>query len=174
MLRFIRELFPLHGFSAGVTVILSQIIASYLVNTLSYNSLYKLYPHFKTRKWEKDGRIYQDIFRIKLWKEYIPSVGAFDKKHLSSSLKSDYLTAYLLENLRAELCHECSLTFGVIICIFSAGKHVDLFITLWLIALNVPCTMIQRYNRPRFEKVINRPRPDGTSGMIKFWETETE
>ena len=80
MLRFIRELFPLHGFSAGVTVILSQIIASYLVNTLSYNSLYKLYPYFRTRKWEKDGRIYQDIFRIKLWKEYIPSVGAFDKK----------------------------------------------------------------------------------------------
>ena len=66
------------------------------------------------------------------------------------------------------------MAFGVIICIFSAGKHVDLFITLWLIALNVPCTMIQRYNRPRFEKVINRPRPDGTSGMIKFWETETE
>ena len=38
MLRFIRELFPLHGFSAGVTVILSQIIASYLVNTLSFQN----------------------------------------------------------------------------------------------------------------------------------------
>ena len=170
MVRLIKEFFPLHGFSAAVTVILSQILASYIVNSLSYSTLYRLYPHFRTLKWERNGMIYQDVFRIRLWKEYVPAMGTFDKKHLASALKADYLTTYLLENLRAELCHEVSILFGFVICFFANGNHVDAKIMLWLIFINVPCIMIQRYNRPRFETVINRPRPDGTSGMVRFWE----
>ena len=116
--------------------------------------------------------IYQKIFRVRSWKEYIPVIGSFDKKHLSTEIKNDYLTAYLLESLRAELCHAFSLLFGIVICLFTQGRHADFLIMLWLLALNMPCIIIQRYNRPRFERIINRPRPDAPSGMVKFWLME--
>ena len=172
MERVISSLFPLHGFSLGAIVILSQILASYIVNVFSYETLYRLYPHFRSQKWEKNGEIYQKIFRVRSWKEYIPAIGSFDKKHLSTEIKNDYLTAYLLESLRAELCHAFSLLFGIIICLFTQGRHADFLIMLWLLALNMPCIIIQRYNRPRFERIINRPRPDAPSGMVKFWLME--
>ena len=69
MRSLLYRIFPLSGWPVAVLVILSQILSSYLVNILSYNALYKLYPYFRLHKVEQNGDIYQKLFRIRSWKE---------------------------------------------------------------------------------------------------------
>lgn len=162
MRSLLYRIFPLSGWPVAVLVILSQILSSYLVNILSYNALYKLYPYFRLHKVEQNGDIYQKLFRIRSWKEYVPAIGVFDKKNLRKDLSREYVSQYLLESLRAELCHEYAVVFAIIL-IFLTVDSANPKIILWAFALNAPCIMIQRYNRPRFERLLRN------QGIAIFW-----
>lgn len=166
------HIFPLHGWQAAAVVVATQFLASYAVNLISYNSLSRIYRYFRPREFERNGLFYQEHFRIKGWKDHVPAVGSFDKKHLTKAkLTDEYISQYLLEGLRAELCH-----FGAIILSFAV-----LFATIpsqWLIIigysalLNSPCIMIQRYNRPRFEKMLRSRDENGQIVFVTFWIEE--
>ncbi len=163
----IYRIFPLSGWPVAVLVILTQILSSYLVNLLSYSTLYKLYPFFRLRKAEQNGEIYQKLFRIRSWKEYVPAVGVFDKKNLRKDLSREYVSQYLLESLRAELCHEYAIVFAIVL-IFLTVDSANPKIILWAVMLNAPCIMIQRYNRPRFERLLRN------HGLAVFWTSLDE
>lgn len=163
-----KGLFPLQGWKAGVTVIISQIIASVIVNAMDYSILYRILPWLRPFGWERNGKIYDSVFRIRRWKDYIPSVSAFDKKELASSPDAGYLSRFVLESVRAELCHILAIIAGLAICLLTPAA-ADIRILLWMATVNFPCIMIQRYNRPRLMRILNRPRQDGTSGLELFW-----
>lgn len=169
----LESLFPLSGWKAGVVVILSQVLASVLVNSMSYSTLEKFRHHLKPMAWEKNGKTYEKLFRVREWKDYVPSISAFDKKNLSSTPDASYLSRFILESVRAELCHSFAVVFGLLILLLTPHQTARR-VLLWTIVMNVPCIIIQRYNRPRFERIINRPRQDGTSGIVCFWADETE
>ena len=61
---------PLRGLPLAILVIASMFLSSFIVNSLEYKDLKKLYPLYKTRKWEKNGKIYQKYFKVKQWKDY--------------------------------------------------------------------------------------------------------
>ncbi len=168
---FIRSMLPLEGWKAGAAVILSQFLASYIVNAHSYQHLHNLHRLFQPWRWEREGRIYEDLFHIRGWKDYVPSISHFNKKTLDGNLSAEYLSRYVLESIRAELCHDLSIIFGLLLCLAAEGA-TDRRILLYLALLNLPCIMIQRYNRPRFERILNRPRKDGRSGIVEFWLDE--
>lgn len=108
------------------------------------------------------------MFRIRIWKDYIPAIGAFDKKQLASHPDSAYVSRYLLESLRAELCHLLALLFGIAVMAYSRPS-IRRHILAWEIAVNLPCIMIQRFNRPRLERLL----PEDGSGrklMKEFWK----
>ena len=73
-----------------------------------------------------------------------------------------YVSQYLLESLRAELCHEYAVVFAIVL-IFLTVDSANPKIILWALALNAPCIMIQRYNRPRFERLLRN------NGIAIFW-----
>ena len=65
---------------------------------------------YRVRPWEKEGRLYTTVFRIKRWKSILPD-GArwmkdrgFPKKQLASR-KVGYLATFAAETCRAELTH---------------------------------------------------------------------
>lgn len=167
MQHALYNIFPLKGWPVAVLVVLSQILSSYLVNLLSYSMLYRLYPFFRTRKIERNGEIYQKLFRIRSWKEYIPAVGVFDKKNLRKDMDREYISQFLLESLRAELCHEYAMIFAVVL-IFLTVDSANSKIIFYSILLNAPCIMIQRYNRPRFERLLRG------NGITVFWSSPTD
>ena len=116
---------------------------------------------FRPLAWEKNGEIYNSLFRIHRWKRYLPDGGAivkkdFNKKKLASFSKAN-LEKFLEESCRAELSHFIAITpfwlFG-----FIAPIEVVPFMLIYALAANVPCIMAQRYNRPRIERVL-RQRP---------------
>ena len=169
-MSFLRSLIPLYGWRAAFVTIVTQFLASYIVNIMPYGMLFKLYPLFRSRKWEDNGRIYQRIFHIRAWKDYVPAIGSFDKKHINAHPDTGYLSRYLLESLRAELCHELAMALSVVVMAASVQPAKGR-ILLWSLALNMPCTMIQRFNRPRFERLL----PKTATGDIKierFWKDQ--
>jgi glycosyl-4,4'-diaponeurosporenoate acyltransferase len=114
---------------------------------------------FRPRRWENGGKFYDRIFKISKWKKLLPDggsirKGAFRKKHLESFSK-DHLERYLIESCRAELSHWLAMTpfwvFG-----FFTPPDVILYMLIYAVAVNMPCIIAQRYNRPRVIRLLHR------------------
>ncbi len=64
---------------------------------------------FRTRRWERDGTVYDRFLAVRRWKGLLPSGGTvrrggFDMRHVTSHAP-DYLRTWVLESCRAELVH---------------------------------------------------------------------
>lgn len=115
---------------------------------------------FRTRKFEKDGRIYDSVFCVSHWKHLLPDGGAifkkrgFRKKNLDSFSK-DNLNRFLVESARGELTHWLAIlpfwVFG-----FIAPVRVLWYMLAYALIINLPCIIAQRYNRPRVQKLLNK------------------
>jgi glycosyl-4,4'-diaponeurosporenoate acyltransferase len=114
---------------------------------------------YRTRRWEMEGRIYQAVFRIRSWKGLLPDGAAlfrkgFRKKRLASR-SAVYLSHFVLETCRAELCHW--LVFAVVPLFFLWNPwYVALPMIPYAVATNMPCIFAQRFNRPRFRAELRR------------------
>jgi glycosyl-4,4'-diaponeurosporenoate acyltransferase len=113
---------------------------------------------FRTRGWEKAGNLYQDCFKIKKWKEYLPDgtplLGSrgFPKKKLQGK-NPEYLKSFLRETCRAELTHWLTLLFAPLF-FFWNPLWVGFFMIFYALAENLPLIMAQRYNRARLRRII--------------------
>jgi len=119
---------------------------------------------FRSAAWEKRGKIYDQLFRIRRWKRFLPDGAAlfkngFRKKHLAS-LSRDYLAQYLIESCRAELGHWVAIlpfwVFG-----FFTPFPVVFYMLAYAIIINLPCILAQRYNRPRFFELLTKTKERG-------------
>jgi glycosyl-4,4'-diaponeurosporenoate acyltransferase len=111
---------------------------------------------YKQRKWEKDGKIYVRIFRLRKWKKRLPDGAAlfkkgFKKKHLKE-LDDVYLDDFIRETCRAELTHWIMFLFSLVFFIWNPW-WVGIVMIVYAILVNVPCIIIQRYNRIRLKRV---------------------
>lgn len=112
---------------------------------------------FRTRDWERDGEIYREQLRIDRWKDKLPSLrtaARFSKKRLTEASRR-YLNRFVLETCRAESNHLRAIGSVVVMRFWTP---VDLWMVCLLIAVagNVPFIMIQRYNRPRLLRALER------------------
>src|SRR6056297_2759720 len=115
---------------------------------------------FRIRHWEQNGRIYQPL-GIKRWKEWLPDGAGlyqdgFRKKRLDLHAVDElYVKRFVLETCRAELVHWAII---VLIPLFFIWNPPE--VAVWMIpfglAVNAPCLITQRYNRPRLQKVTKR------------------
>lgn len=119
---------------------------------------------FRTFCFEKNGKIYERLFFIKIWKDKIPDgaawfKGGFRKKKLVKA-NNEYLLLFIVETCRGETVHW--LVF------FSSGFFfiwndigVGLIMVLYAFLANFPCIIIQRYNRIRLRRIAIK-RDTGT------------
>lgn len=146
-----------------------HIAASFFINRLSYRRLASLRLFLSTKSWEHDGEIYNTVFRIRLWKDYVPSAGPFDKKDLKGD-SAAYLSVFILETVRAEIAHIVCLALSWFV-ILSAKETVSWALPVFFTVINLPCILIQRYNRPRFERLLKKRKspliiPEEESGGL--------
>ena len=116
---------------------------------------------FKTRTWEKEGKFYNKFLGVRKWKKFLPELYLFRRDALKKALyrkqpdngSKELLKKYLLESCRAELSHWLAITpfwiFG-----FFAPLSVIPYMLLYALVANLPCIIIQRYNRPRIAKLL--------------------
>jgi glycosyl-4,4'-diaponeurosporenoate acyltransferase len=112
-------------------------------------------PCFRTRAWEHGGRFYQDHFQIARWKDRLPAVDGLNtvsKKKLKG-VAPDYLRQFIVETCRGESHHMRTILETIL---FILWNPVGLFCCVFILSLllNVPCIFIQRYNRPRLQRLL--------------------
>ena len=127
---------------------------------------------FRERKWEKGGRIYERFFRVKHWKSKVPDISdfmkwRFSKKHLGR-LNDNYLCTFLIESCRSEFTH-----WMIILSTMLFGLWEDVLTTsgMFFLAcfLNLPYIIIQRYNRPRLRKLLEKNSLSAIPAEIGNW-----
>lgn len=174
ILRFLsHRLSGIAGWEATIIVVALHFLVSFMVDRISYPVLWKLYWPMRLRKFEQNGELYDKVFKIKQWKQYIPAIGPFDKKHLVERPDKRYFSVYLLENLRADLYHQLMVVvFFVLTFLFPDAFRERLLV--WNFLINVPCIMIQRFNRPRIERALQRLTGTKEPELSLFWLPDEE
>lgn len=115
------------------------------------------------RPFEDRGRFYQRVFGIRRWKDRLPDgaswlSGGFAKARLVQH-NAAYLERFIRETWRGELCHWCALAFVPLFLLWNPWWG-DLIIVTYAIAANLPCILVQRYNRARMQACLtNRDAP---------------
>lgn len=110
--------------------------------------------------WEKAGRVYETRLRIKRWKDRLPEAGGFfaggASKRALGDRSNESLERFAAETRRAEIVHWCLLAAWPLFLLWS-GPLIGAAMALYAVAANVPCLLVQRYNRARIERVLKRP-----------------
>ena len=113
---------------------------------------------YRKRNWERSGKTYEKIFRLKSWKNRLPDgatifKNGFEKKHLKETNK-DYFNSFIQETCRAELTHWIVFIFGPLFFIWNLW-WVGIVMILYATIVNIPCVITQRYNRARLQRIID-------------------
>jgi glycosyl-4,4'-diaponeurosporenoate acyltransferase len=121
------------------------------------------------RGWERGGRFYERGFGIKHWKDRLPDAarwfgGGFAKGKLTGNAP-DYLRRFIRETRRGELCHWFAFGFAPLFFLWNPWWG-DLIIVGYAVAANLPCILVQRYNRERFRRLLSR-RAEGTDARVR-------
>jgi glycosyl-4,4'-diaponeurosporenoate acyltransferase len=108
------------------------------------------------KRWERDGRFYENVLAIKSWKNKLPDAagwfrGGFPKANLRAS-SPEYLARFLRETWRGELVHWLALLAVPFFCVWNPWWAMLVNAT-YAIAANLPCILVQRYNRARFQRL---------------------
>jgi len=111
---------------------------------------------YRQRNWEKNGRIYERLFRLKSWRKKLPDGAAvfkngFEKKRLKETSQR-YLLDFISETCRAELTHWIVLLFGFIFLIWNIW-WVGIVMIIYATIVNMPCIITQRYNRIKLRRI---------------------
>lgn len=112
---------------------------------------------FRERRWERGGRLYETVFRIKSWKDRLPDgaalfKGGFRKKRLRSR-DPEYLRRFQRETCRAEAVHEAVLLSSLLFFLWNP-VWVGFLMIAYAVLANVPCILAQRYNRIRLARLL--------------------
>lgn len=112
---------------------------------------------YRIRKIENSGLFYVNYFRIKKWKDLLPDGasifrGGFKKRKLKN-FSYEYLNEFSLETCRAELTHWLQILPAPLFFLWNVW-WAGIIIIIYALLLNMPCILLQRYNRARLANVL--------------------
>lgn len=133
---------------------------------------------YRTYRWEKGGKIYQSILHVRSWKCYAPDGGSlypdtFSMRRLPN-YDVEYLERWLKESCRSELCHWLMILPGFLF-FFWNSVFLGWFMVFYAVVNNIFPIVIQRFNRPRMQRVLNllKHRPNAAQLLFNH-HRETE
>jgi glycosyl-4,4'-diaponeurosporenoate acyltransferase len=109
--------------------------------------------------WELGGRFYERVLGIKRWKDWLPDAarwfgGGFAKRDLAAN-DPDYLRRFIRETWRGELCLWFALGYAPVFFLWNPW-WADLVMVGYALLANLPCILVQRYNRLRLGRLLAR------------------
>lgn len=114
-------------------------------------------PFFQTYQWERGGRIYQTLFRVRAWKGLLPNGSGLYKDGYSIHRlpRTDPVTLrrFLRETVRSETCHWAMILPGFLFFLWNSPLGGWLMVA-YAFLNNLPVIVVQRYNRPRLRRML--------------------
>jgi glycosyl-4,4'-diaponeurosporenoate acyltransferase len=110
---------------------------------------------YRPRRWERGGKFYESL-GVKRWKDRLPDAapwfkGGFAKATLASRSRN-YLDRFAVETCRGELAHWLALMMGPLFFLWNR-PWVGWLMVAYAVAGNIPCIVVQRYNRCRLNRL---------------------
>lgn len=110
---------------------------------------------YRRRRWEQGGKIYESL-GVKWWKGRLPDAapwfkGGFAKATLASRSRG-YLDRFVIETCRGELAHWLAMSTAPLFFLWNR-PWVGWIMVVYALAGNLPCIIIQRYNRIRLSRI---------------------
>lgn len=145
---------------AGLNVVLWagwSPLAGYLAHRLPVERFETDTWFTRLRPWEQAGARYERL-HIRRWKNRLPEAGAlfeggFAKR--SVSRQGDQLERFVVETRRAEWAHRSIMAAAPVTFLWN-WWWVDLVMVAYALAANLPCLLVQRYNRARLLRLLAR------------------
>ena len=134
-------------------------LCGYVSHRLPASTLSRDGP-LRLRRIERDGRVYERVLRIKAWKDALPEAGSlfrggFSKRHVVRHDRA-YLEQFRVETRRAEWTHWAILALSPVFFAWNPWWLALAMLGYGVVA-NVPCLLVQRYNRARLARTLDRP-----------------
>jgi glycosyl-4,4'-diaponeurosporenoate acyltransferase len=116
-------------------------------------------PWFRIHAWERSGRVYERLFRLRAWKDALPDGaalfrGGFRKARLTAR-RADYLAVFAAETCRGEAVHWTVLLSAALFFLWNP-PWAGWIMVAYAIAANLPCILVQRYNRARLARAAKQ------------------
>lgn len=112
----------------------------------------------RLRSFEVAGHWYERRLRIKRWKVRLPEAGAVFGGGVSKRRLTDRsvagLRAFAAETRRAELVHGTLVAASPVFLVINPWLPA-LIMVLYSAAANLPCLLVQRYNRARVTAILD-------------------
>lgn len=126
---------------------------------------------FRERRWERGGRFYEAVFAVKGWKRRLPDGAAlfrqgFRKKRIRGH-GAAYLNRFLIETCRSEGVHWIVLGFSLVFFFWNSWG-VGMVMVAYGVVANLPCILVQRYNRLRLTAALKHlKRAENSTGVVE-------
>ncbi|MFS0728025.1 hypothetical protein [Paenibacillus sp. 1P07SE] len=109
------------------------------------------------RHWEREGKVYERLFRIRRWKDRLPDGGSWFRDGFAKSVLASRTQVYLLrfaqETRRGEWTHWGMLLTLPLFLFWNTWSGMAA-LAGWMLVFNMPCIIVQRYNRARLLRVV--------------------
>lgn len=116
---------------------------------------------FQSFRWEQGGAVYQKLFHVRAWKNYIPQGSRLYKEAFSlqnlPSLEPAYLERWLRESVRAEFCHWMMIVPGGVFFLWN-NEMAGWWMVAYAWLNNFFPIVAQRFNRPRIRRYLDWAR----------------
>lgn len=111
---------------------------------------------YRLRAVERGGRLYERL-GIKRWKDRLPEAGAlftggFSKRTVRTRDR-EVLERFVVETRRAEWTHWVIMLITPVFLVWN-WWWVELLMVVYALAANLPCLLVQRYNRARLTRLL--------------------
>lgn len=116
---------------------------------------------FRPWRWERQGKAYNRV-AIRRWKDRVPDMsrilpGAVVKR-MTGNTSAEGIERLARETCVSEFTHNLLIVFGLKCLAIWEGAGGVIITLIWVLLGNLPCIMIQRYNRPRLCKLAEMMR----------------
>jgi glycosyl-4,4'-diaponeurosporenoate acyltransferase len=109
----------------------------------------------RPRPCERGGRRYEQVLHIQRWKAHLPEAGALFAGGVSKRTVTRDLDRFAAETRRAEYGHWLAIACTPVFALWNPPVGLALMAAYSLL-VNVPFIAIQRYNRPRAQRILAR------------------
>ncbi len=114
---------------------------------------------YRERGWERGGKTYKSLLKVKKWKRLLPDgvavfKGGLKNRQLENG-DTSYLRTYVVETCRAEYTHWLILLFSLIFFVWN-DWWIGMIMVAYGFVANMPCIVTQRYNRMRLQRLYAR------------------
>lgn len=125
-------------------------------------------PVLRLRRIERQGRVYER-FGVRRWKDRLPEAGALlpggtSKRHLLGH-SPEALRRYAAETRRAERGHWLAIACGPLALLWNPPGGAAAMVAYGAV-VNAPFIVIQRYNRGRLLRVLERSSAAAEAGRV--------